>query len=366
MDIYYRLLALHRAGIRVILHCFTYGRPRAPMVEACCERVYYYRRDMSWRKHLCREPFIVSSRDSDELFNRMFQDRYPLLIEGIHGCQLLSRLRQRESQGDGFHRTILVRAHNVEQDYYRRLARTERRPLRKLYLSLEASKLRRYEPVLKLADGVLAITDADAEFFRNMGCRQVTTMAPFFPVPRRNECVNDPTVKLPVEGPYVLYHGDLSVPDNEWSVRWLQSRVMRHSPYPFVVAGRGVRNALRRYLSHHANTYLVESPRARDMDALIESARCTLLVTRQATGFKLKLISTLCRGQHCLVNPAMVAGTPLDSFCHVADTASEMCRQLEVLMQTPFDDGQKERRHDAMMRLLDDDARIELLKKWLG
>ena len=341
MDIYYRLVALHRAGVHITLHCFTYGRKPAPELEACCDRVYYYQRDMKPWLHLRRTPFIAASRDNDELLQRLQQDDAPILIEGLHGCEILRRLRQQESAGQG-RRTIIVRAHNVEQDYYRLLARSERRPLKKAYLALEARKLRHYEPTLKLADAVLAITDADAAVFRQMGCTNVLTIPPFFPQPMTSGQWSAKILNTQfsiLNSPYVLYHGDLSIPDNEWAVRWLQRHVMRMVDYPFVVAGRNPRPSLLRYLSRFPNTRLVDSPAQSEMNALIAQARCTVMITRQPTGFKLKLLNSLSMGQHCVVNSAMVTGTCLAGCCHVADTADALRRQLDKLMPAPFSDA---------------------------
>lgn len=366
MDIYYRLLALHRAGVRITLHCFTYGRAKAPELETCCEQVYYYRRNMSPTLHLHKIPFVAASRDSDELLERLSQDDAPVLIEGVHGCELLRRLREREA-GQERRRRVVVRAHNVERDYYRMLARSERRPLRKIYLALEACKLRRYESVLTLADAVCAITDADAAVFRQMGCAHVFTVPPFFsPIEQSEQSSGDCSSQLPIPStPYMLFHADLSVPDNEWAVRWLQRHVMHRTAWPFVVAGRNPRASLCRFLSHFPNTTLVVSPTQSEMDALVSEARCTVMITRQPTGFKLKLINSLVRGQHCLVNSAMVAGTNLAVCCHVSDTPDEMRQQLDQLMQTPFDDALRQQRQSQLNRMFDPEARarqiVELL-----
>lgn len=355
MDIYYRLVALHRAGVHITLHCFTYGRKPAPELEACCDRVYYYQRDMKPWLHLRRTPFIAASRDNDELLQRLQQDDAPILVEGLHGCEILRRLRQQELAGQG-RRTIIVRAHNVEQDYYRLLARSERRPLKKAYLALEARKLRRYEPTLKLADAVLAITDADADRFRQMGCSKVLTIPPFLPP------ISLPDTDLQISTPnslFVLFHGDLSIPDNEWAVRWLQRHVMRMVDYPFVVAGRNPRPSLRRYLSRFPNTRLVDSPAQSEMNALIAQARCTVMITRQPTGFKLKLLNSLSMGQHCVVNSAMVTGTGLAGCCHMADTADALRRQLDKLMPAPFSDAQRQERQTSLAKLMDEAARLQ-------
>jgi len=344
IDIYHRLSALHSAGVNIILHCFTYGRPEAPALQDCCERVYYYRRNMSPLLHLRTVPFIAASRDCESLFRRLQQDGYPILIEGLHGCELLRRLRRQERAGQG-RRCVVVRAHNVEQQYYRSLAHSERRLLRKIYLTVESYKLRRYEPVLLHADAVLAVTAEDALWFRRMGCSNVQTVAPFHPQP-----VTLPDTVHPDTGgdPYVLYHADLSVPDNEWAVQWLLHHIAPKLSFRLVIAGRYPRSSLRRQIARHANVMLVESPSESAMTALLRQARCTVLVTRQRTGFKLKLINTLYCGQHCLVNSDMVYGTGLASFCHVADSPVQMLRLIQRLMQTPFSDADRHLRRQRL------------------
>ena len=81
MDVFYRLRALSRAGLRIHLHCYTYGRPEAPELEPLCVEVRYYKRDMSLLRQLDRRPFIVSSRCNKELKARLQQDRY--LVYGV-------------------------------------------------------------------------------------------------------------------------------------------------------------------------------------------------------------------------------------------------------------------------------------------
>lgn len=354
IDIYYRLLALHKAGVHITLHCFTYGRDKAPELEDCCDQVFYYRRNMSPWQHLRKTPFIAASRDNDSLIHRLMKDDAPILIEGLHSCELLRRIRQAETTKPGSHRTILVRAHNVEADYYHLLARSERNPMRKTYLALEACKLRHYEPVLQLADAVLAITDADADIFRKMGCPKVFTIPPFIPLGQieTTDSSNRPTPNAFPQTPYILYHADLSIPDNEWAVRWLQRKVMRYVNCPFVVAGRNPRGTLRNYLSRYPNTTLVVSPSQEEMESLIAGAQCAILLTRQPTGLKLKLVNSLVLGQHCIVNSAMVAGTNLADCCHVADSAEEIRQKMDELMHTPFDEEQRQRRQSQLARLL--------------
>ena len=326
MDVFYRLRALSRAGVRIHLHCFTYGRPEAKELEKYCVEVQYYKRDMSLLRQFDRRPFIVSSRRNKELEARLLQDDYPILLEGLHCCSLL------EDDAQFHNRKVMVRAHNVEADYYTRLAQSERQMLRKAYLALDAVKLRRYEPILQHASAIFAISETDQKTFQKMGCPHVELVTGGHPY--------EDVCSLTGSGTYALFHGQLSVAENIHAAEWLIDNLFAGSPHHLVLAGLHPAHSLRRKVAKHPNVTLVDSPDDRTMQRLVSEAQVNILYTEQPTGMKLKLLNALFCGRHCLVNSAMVAGTGLESLCHVANSAAAMRTELDLLMQTPFDASQ--------------------------
>ena len=329
IDVYYRVRALARAGVKVHLHCYTYGRRPAAELEQWCEEVCYYRRTTLPHKLLTRRPYIVSSRCSQPLLQRLLCDDYPVLLEGLHNGWVLEQLRAMERGEDAsHHRTVLLRAHNVEHEYYRRLTQAERNPLRRLYLAMDARKLQRYEPVMLQGDAVLAVTQADADHFRDMGCGNVVLL------PSSHQY--DDIVSLTGRGDYAVYHGDLSVPENVQAASYLVKQVFAGSRHRLVLAGRNPAAVLQQLAHAHANVIVEPNPTDLRMERLIAEAQVNILVTNQPTGLKLKLLHSLYCGRHCLVNSQMVAGTQLDAPCCVADDAEAMRRELDRLMSEPF------------------------------
>ncbi len=323
IDVFYRLKALSEAGVKVHLHCFTYGRAEAAILEELCEEVYYYRRDMSPLRFLNRRPFIVSSRDNKILRQRLLKDHYPILLEGLHCCSLL------EDDEVVKGRVVMVRAHNIEADYYGRLAKSERNLFRRIYLHLEANRIRRYEPVLRRATAVLAISKGDKETLERMGCRHVLLVSGSTPFPEVSSMLG--------KGDYVLYHGNLEVAENYNAVNYFLDNVITETRYPFVVAGQKPPKWLRDKIARHQGVTLVDSPNDGEMQRLIAEAQVNVLVTQQPTGLKIKLLNALFTGRHCLVNSGMVAGTELASLCTVADTPEALREQMDRLMEKPFD-----------------------------
>ena len=325
IDVFYRLSALKKLGVDVVLHAFTYGRQPADELEQLCREVHYYQRDMNILHGLSRRPFIVASRDNRQLLENLMRDDAPILLEGLHCCAMLEHLPTS--------RSVLVRAHNVEHDYYNLLADAESNTLKRVYFRSEARKLRRYEKILLKASSVLAVTEADAEHFRSIGCHDVRLM----PSSHFDDTVvGTPSPEDYAERGYVLYHGDLSVPENIKAIQFLSREVFARSRWRFVVAGRNPSPELSASLGTLPNVKVVAGPDAATMQGLIAGAHVQIMVTDMPTGLKLKLLNSLYAGRHCLVNNAMIAGTPLADVCTVADTGDELLAALEHLMRKPF------------------------------
>lgn len=354
IDVFYRIRALSRQGVRIHLHCYTYGRPPAPELNEYCEDVHYYRRSTLPHKLLTREPYIVSSRRSRKLLHRLLQDHEPVLLEGLHCCWLLPLLRQADPN-----RLLLVRAHNVEHHYYDKLARSEHCLPRRWYLRGDARKLKRYEPVLRNASRILVISRGDEKYFNRQH------YAPVSLVSGSHGC--DDAVAPTGFGKFVLVHGDLSVADNQRSVSLLLDNVVSHVQQPFVFAGKNPPRQLRQEIARHPNATLVANPSEARMQELLSQAHICILHTNQATGIKLKLLHALYSSRHCVVNSLMVEGTGLAKLCCVADTPVAMREVIEDLYQRPFTQQQYQQRRQLLAQCYDDAVSaavvIDLLSK---
>ena len=350
IDVFYRLQALHDLGVEVHLHCFTYGRQPSVELERICASVTYYRRCTGLMSAFSKRPYIVESRDNAELLANLRRDDAPVLMEGLHCCSLLETLNDRP---------LLVRAHNVEHEYYARLAAAESNPLRRLYYAEESRRLRRYEAVLMRADVVLAITEADAAHFRNLGCPNVLLMPASH---QDNNVVSQPCDAPSADSAYALYHADLSVPENIETVDYLSNNIFGRCPdIHFVVAGRNPSKRVEDSLVSHRNVSLVANPNDDSMRRLIQDAQVLMLFTSFPTGLKLKLLNSLYAGRHCLVNSNMVAGTELGRVCTVVDSAQQQIEALKRLMDTPFTQQDIDRRRDLLGDLYSNEANAKIL-----
>ena len=339
IDVFYRVKALSEAGVKVHLHCFEYGRGEQEILKRCHE-VKYYKRDTSFVKQLSFKPFIVNSRRSEALVQDLLKDDYPILCEGLHTTAVLSDKRLKN-------RKIYVRTHNVEHDYYRGLGDSEKWGWKKLFYFVEAWKLRRYEPVLKNSSGIFAISQKDADYF-SMKYGKVTL------VPGFNSA--DSVCSETGRGEYVLYHGNLSVKENETAAKWLIENVFAELDLHCIVAGLEPSDKLKKLADKYSNVTLVANPDDAEMIDLLRQAQVNILVTNQPTGLKLKLLNALYNGRFCLVNSDMVKGTSLENLCVVADEPEQMIAEIKRLMEENFTEDDIEERNAQMRQLYDNEA----------
>jgi hypothetical protein len=332
IDVYYKVKALHDLGVRVHLHCFEYGRARALELGEVCETVHFYERHTGKHQLLNSLPYVVVSRRSDELVERLLEDQYPILFEGLHSCYHLGdpRLAGRKR---------FVRAHNVEHDYYDGLAKAERGTFKRTYFVNEAKKLKKFEPVLSEANGIFCISPNDqayfAQHFRN---------ARHIPAFHSNERVDVPEGL----GDFCLYHGALGVPENDQAALYLVREVFAGLPIPLVIAGSGASSELKSAVARSNNTKLRENIPSAEITALVKAAQVNVLPTFQATGIKLKLLLCLFAGRHVVCNTPMVKETGLEELCHVHDDAARMRLSIQACMAQHADGAMVERRVAVM------------------
>ena len=332
IDVFCKAKALTEKGIKVHLHCFEYGGKRSPELQKMFYDVQYYKMDMSKRHLLNRTPFIVETRRSQQLIQNLLQDDYPILMEGLHTTALL-----RESQLQN--RRLIVRTHNIEHVYYRNLSKVEKNLVRKVYFLWEAAKLKKYENILSRADHLLTISQTDDQYF---SARYKSVIY----LPAFHSYTN--VVSHTGRGKYVLYHGNLSIPENTHAVKILLNTVFKNSEISFKIAGLDPPAMLRKMAASNPLTEIIASPDDQQLNGLIQNAHVNVLFTGQATGLKLKLLNALYNGRFVLANNKMVHGSNLEKLCEVADTPDEMKRLLPGLMKKDFTTEMKRERQEYL------------------
>lgn len=332
IDVYFKIKAFKNAGVKVNLHCFEYGRKQSPELESICEKVYYYKRDISKTNLFRKRPYIVVTRTSDELINNLIKTNNPILFEGLHCCNYLD--------DELFNnRRKIVRTHNIEHDYYQNLAKVEKDIFKRYYFSNEAQKLKSFEQILDHADGIAAISLHDKAYFSERFIN-VEAVSAFHP----NEKVNIESGL----GKYVLYHGSLAVGENNEAGLFLINNVFNDIEIPFIIAGNKPSKELRNAAERHKNIIVKSEISTSEIYNLVVGAQINILPTFQATGVKLKLLAALYTGRHCIVNNPMVKDTGLSDMCIVKDSAEDMKKAVQEYFTKPVSTEEIEKRKSLL------------------
>jgi hypothetical protein len=345
MDQFYKIKTLYQAGVKIHLHCFVNKRPPQDELKKYCEVVYYYKREANLLHFSFSLPFIVNSRKSDELLRNLKKDNYPILIEAVHCSYYLF-------SGKLTNRIVMLRLHNAEFEYYHHLTLNEKNPLKKWYYRHESRLLKKYEQKLANKVKIASLSNQDVQLYREQfNATDINHLPVFLPYTIASGKAG--------KGCYCLYHGNLSINENEEAAIWLLKNVFNELKIPFVIAGKDPSEKLTFLAHEHPHTCLVANPSDKELQDMIVKAQINILPSFNNTGVKLKLLNALFNGRHCLVNKAGVNGSGLDRICQIAEDAYDFKTAISYLYNIPYDVEDNDRRQDLLQELYNNQKNLD-------
>jgi hypothetical protein len=242
----------------------------------------------------------------------------------------------------------------VESQYYRQLYLAERSLLKKIYYLHESNLLRGYEQRIAPKVKILAVSSKDKEHYQQeFGATDIETLPVFLPF--RDIESKEGT------GCFCLYHGNLSVAENEQVVVWLLKKVFSQMEMPFIISGKNPSARLQRLTEQYPHVCLIPNPSEEEMHDLITKAQVNILPSFNCTGVKLKLLNALYNGRHCIVNKDAVEGTGLEGICHIASGADDVRCYISELFARPFRRDDIEARKKVLEDIYDPKENLEKL-----
>lgn len=358
VDVFYKIVALHKAEVQLALHIFGgVGSKPSKELEKYAREIYYYPIMRNKWLFLSPVPYFIRQRMSRKLLKNLLLDNDPILFEGVHTCGIIDDPSLRN-------RLKIVRAHNVERDYYWALAKEAGWGKRKAILATEAFKLRLKEKyLLSFADRILALSVSDAQYFKNcFPTKDIRVLNCFFDVPELPIASNTPII----DGDYVLYHGNLQIPENERSASYILETISPHlgPEIKIVIAGHNPSSRLESKIAANSSARLLKNPSMSEMRNLVYYAKVHLMLTFQATGAKLKILNTLASSNgFCVANDYMLTGNRLSELCLVANEEEEIVATVKCCYFEPGPVGDEVicMRRDSLKALEYNDVRAILM-----
>jgi glycosyltransferase involved in cell wall biosynthesis len=334
IDMSYKIKALSEKGKKIILHYFDYNNERGTAgLEQYCASIYSYRRKPIYRSLPLSQPFIVQSRINQELIKRLNQDDYPILLEGLHCSGIISFLKNPQR--------VVLRMHNDEASYYHHLAQTEASFLKRKYFQQESKLLKRYQSDLNNQIILACLSQTDIETFKNDYHFQEVHFIPCS-IPWQEISIN------PGKGTYCLYHGNMSVSENEEAALWLIKHVFSALTTTLLIAGKGISNRLKKSSAPYKHIQLIDNPSIAEIDELIRNAHINVLPSMNNTGVKLKLLNALLNGRHCITNFNGIKGSKIEAGLLIEDDPSKWVSAISKAMKEDFSAQQIEIRKEIL------------------
>jgi hypothetical protein len=321
IDIYYKIKAIYKEGIDIKLHVYNYGRKLSKSeLSKYCSEINYYSRKIYKNPFMGTLPYVVNSRNSSDLLNNLQKDQAPILFEGLHCTYYLAHPSLQN-------RVKIVRTHNIEHHYYKHLESSESKYFKKYFFRIEAEKLKKHQEILKHANIIAAISPNDTSYFNKKFGN--TIYIPAFHS-------NNKMVKPDNKGDFVLYHGNLSVPENYNAAKQLILNVFSKIKTRAIIAGNNPPKELITLCNMHQNVELKYNLSTDEIHQLIENAHINVLYTNQNTGIKLKLLNALYLGRFSIVNSLMVEGSGLEKLCTISNNFQNIIQNINTLTKTDY------------------------------
>lgn len=229
---------------------------------------------------------------------------------------------------------VVVRTHNVEFQIWEQLASAEAIGIKRWYLSLLASRLKKYEVnILKQVDGIVAITEEDKNQFILMGVKCPIEIIPIG--------FNVGAIKPPRLNPdhLHLYHiGAMDWQPNIEGINWFLDEVWPRIEAEIpetkcFLAGRKMPN----YLLDKASGNLKIAGQIDSVADFVSTKNIAIVPLLSGSGMRVKIIEALAMGKVVLTTSIGATGIPYSDGENIliANTPEEFVLKLKYLSDNP-------------------------------
>ncbi len=353
IDTLNRIRAFTKKGIKIHLHYFQdHQRCSSQELEKLCESVHVYERKKVTESLSLHTPYFVKCRCSNTLIENLNKDHHPILLEGVHTTGIINEINKNN-------RRVCVRMHNEESVFFREQARCTISPVKKTYYLAESILSKKYTPTLPKNCMYACVSQEDKDYLKHLGFTDVRFIPAF---PSWQEVDSQTGI-----GNLCLYHGNLSVIENEKSALWLLCNVFNKVRVPFIIAGKNPSKSIQKAAALCQNTCLVSNPSHSEMDDLLQKAHINILPSfnKNFTGTSLKLLHALYKGRHCVTTPDMAYGTGLESACHVGTNANAIASIISQLYYLPFEEEEILLRKKILYSIYNNEQNIDRFINYL-
>jgi hypothetical protein len=318
-ELFYKVVAFQKIGIEVKLHCFRGENDIIqPILQKYSSSVMYYQKSI---KNNFRQPYLLVSSQKELLCKNLLKDNDPIIMDGLQTSFVVNDARFTN-------RKIYVRVHQVEYLNYKALYNSSKWGMRKLRYWYWAKKVKQYEQQLAKKVPIITLVQSDYEYFEKEYQANWASFVPVF----FNGDFNIPLGK----GDFCVYHGNLSVQENEEAVTWLLENVFNDLEIPFVIAGKNPSKKLIDLSHQYMHTCIAINPSDAEMKDLVKKAQINILPSINVSGIKKKIFNALYNGRFCITNIKGAVGFNSNELFIFANDVATMKEKINMYFNQPF------------------------------
>lgn len=290
-------------------------KPLSAFVSLLCGQSYHVKR-------------YASRAFNDKLVQILKSEEFDIVhIESIFLTPYVNTVRKYCSA------KVILRAHNVENRIWRQLSIGERNPFRKWYLKHLSLALDVYEREhVNDYDGVISITDQDADAFREMGCRKPITTVAF---------AIEPYVaskKISV-APLSLFHiGSMDWKPNIEAIDWFLDRVwpLLHQTLPQVQLYLAGRRMPKRLIEAQIDGVTVVGE-VDNAALFMESKSINVVPLLSGSGIRVKILEAMSMGKPVVATTVAARGIKYTEGENIliADSPQDFVKKIRDCVDDP-------------------------------
>ena len=323
IEVFYKVKALHKLGYQIFLHCFV-GNNAAPSLEleAVTEKIFFYKTSAKPWHVFSGIPYSVISRRSDQMLQNVLSVKAPILFEGLKTVFIANHPALKAY-------FKVLRLHNIEQDYFLGISRSENSLLHKALFYLESIKYKNFDHIIDHFDKVLTLSR-----YENDQISKHHKNAQFIPIFHGNQRV----CHLEGKGDYALYHGDLGTADNRAAVVFLVD-VFREIPgYNLIIASSSGGEFVAKQIRESKNIQFTRLNNFEHLQQLLHDAHICISWSFQKSGTKLKVVNALFNSRFSIINENIIDDPIIADLCVMVSDKKQLVAKINVLKQTDFND----------------------------
>lgn len=247
-------------------------------------------------------------------------------LEGVFMASYIATIKKYSSA------KITLRSHNIEHQIWDRLLSQEKNILKKIYLSIQNKRLKRFElNTFERCDAIVTITNEDKKNIQKL-----------FPHKKIETCLTGISlieykkVSVPVKYNTLFHFAAMDWIPNVEAVNWLLENVWIHviNEFPdaqLVIAGRGMPENIKHLQSK--NISVIEH--VENSSEFYATYDIMLVPLWSGSGLRIKLVEGLAYGKAIVTTTIGAEGIPYEKNKHllIADTDIEFAEALKTLLR---------------------------------